>query len=241
VLPLSERVNNVSTILPQKEGLMNREFAVLFDMNGVIVDDMRYHLEAWQEFALRRKKVISAEEFDKMLAGRTNLETIQYIVSPDVSVEEAKKLSEEKEVLYREIYTPHLSLVNGLKELILDLKQHQVPMAVATAAPTENVNLVLDGLQIRELFNVVVDADQVKHGKPAPDIFLRAAEMLQVPPKCCLVFEDSLLGLKAAQAAGMVAIGITTSHTAEMLQPTVATAPDFSKIDLDYIKQILKV
>jgi len=209
------------------------EFAVLFDMNGVVIDDMKYHLDAWQIFAAKRGKTISSEEFDKMLAGRTNLETIHYIVGSDISAEKAKELSEEKEALYREVYAPHMCLLAGLETLLNDLKAHHIPMAVATAAPVENVNMVMDGLKIRDFFDIIVDANQVEHGKPAPDIFLRAAQILNTAPQNCLVFEDSLLGIEAATRAGIPAIGITTSHAS--LPNTITCLANFEGLTTEKI------
>lgn len=206
---------------------MNSDFAILFDMNGVVIDDMKYHLEAWQEFTAKRGKTISSEEFDKMLAGRTNLETIKYLVKEDVTPEEAYILSEEKEEIYRRIYAPHLALLPGLQDFINDLKEHNVLIAVATAAPKKNVDLVMDGLNIRHLFDAIVDATQVEHGKPAPDIFLKAAQELNVDPKKCFVFEDSFLGLEAAHRANMKAIGVTTAHIGKELPYTILAIPDF--------------
>ena len=215
---------------------MNTDFAILFDMNGVVIDDMKYHLEAWQEFTAKRGKTISPEEFDKMLAGRTNLETIKYLVKEDVTPEEAYILSEEKEEIYRRIYSPHLALLPGLQNFINDLKEHNISIAVATAAPKKNVDLVMDGLNIRHLFDAIVDATQVEHGKPAPDIFLKAAQELNVDPKKCFVFEDSFLGLEAAHRANMKAIGVTTAHIGKELPYTILAIPDF--IGMTYQKMV---
>ncbi len=213
--------------------------AVIFDMNGVIVDDMEYHIVAWKEFAAKRGKIISDEEFDKMLAGRNNIETIRYIVSPDISDEEAYELSEEKEKIYRERYLPEMKLLPGLADFLEELTAAKIPCAVGTAAPIENSKLVLDGLNIRHYFGAVVDASQVKNGKPAPDLFLEAARRLNVPNTECVVFEDSVLGLNAAHSANMKAVGVMTTHPKEKLPYIVDAIKDFREMNLKRLKQIV--
>ena len=164
------------------------------------------------------------------LTGRTNREIFAILLGREVSKSEGLRLEAEKERIYRDLFRPHRKLLPGLRRLLGELKTHAVPMALATSAPTSNVDFILDGLKARSFFDTVVDASQITHGKPHPEIFLTAAVRLGAAPRNCVVFEDSILGVKAARRAGMPVIGIATSHCDEELTGTVFTRPDFQEI-----------
>ena len=210
--------------------------AVIFDMNGVIVDDMAYHERAWREFFLRRGKCLAAEEFHTQLAGRNNSETLRYVLDPSLSAEECALLEAEKEALYRQAYESEMKLVPGLERFLTELADHGVPMAVATSAPPQNSRLVLDGLEIRRFFGAVVDASCIVRGKPYPDLFLAAAEALAADPAACIVFEDSLLGIEAAHRAGMKAIGVSTTHRGQALAGAELVIDDFTGFGIESLR-----
>lgn len=212
--------------------------AVIFDMNGVIIDDMPFHKPAWQEFAQTLGRQIEDEEFNTVLNGRTNRETLEYLLQRPISESESKKLEFEKEEIYRARYLPYRALLPGLKEFLEELKSKSIPCAVATSAPTENVEFILDGLDIRRFFSRVVDASQISKGKPDPEIYLKAAARLEIAPEECIVFEDSLHGISAARSAGMKVIGLTTTHTSKELTGTVRNIADFSGMTLKGLSEI---
>lgn len=194
--------------------------AVLFDMDGVLVDNHSFHVAAWNEFCSRHGKQLTEEEFNSHVNGHTIQSVIRYLFGSALSPQETEALGEEKEAIYRRRYAPHMQPVPGLESFLMRLQQAGWQLAVATSAPTKNLHFVLKGLKIEKYFTVCVDSTGVKNGKPAPDIYLKAAEALNMPAKRCIVIEDSLAGIAAGQAAGMAVIALTTTHTAEELAPT---------------------
>ncbi|AKQ67419.1 Beta-phosphoglucomutase [Myxococcus hansupus] len=184
--------------------------AVVFDMDGTLVDNMRFHNEAWVSFARKLGLPLTAEDFQSRYAGKKNEEIIPELLGRPVAPDEVERIAEEKESHYRTLYRPHLQLHRGAEAFIQRLRDARCPAAIATAAPQGNRELVLDGLGIRSLFASIVGAEQVARGKPAPDIFLAAAKALGVEPTACLAFEDAVLGVMSAREAGMTVVGLTT-------------------------------
>jgi beta-phosphoglucomutase len=126
-----------------------------------------------------------------------------------------RKLSTRKEEMYQQAFRPHLQLINGLPAFLQRAYEHQIPMAIGSAAITFNINFVLDNLNIRRYFSAIVSADDVVKSKPHPQTFLDAAEKLGVNPADCIVFEDAPKGVETAQNAGMQTVVITTMHEPE--------------------------
>lgn len=206
--------------------------AAIFDMDGTLVDNMRFHSEAWVSLSRRLGIDATAERFEREFAGKKNEEILPILLGRPVPPEELAQLAEEKETHYRKLYGPHLGLMQGAEAFISRLRSAGHRLAVATAAPTGNRTLVLDGLGIRSLFARVVGAEEVVRGKPAPDIFLAAARHLEVDPAACVVFEDAVNGIIAARSAGMFAVGITSTTPPEVLREAGAhwVAPDFATL-----------
>ena len=204
-------------------------FAFVFDMDGTLVDNMKYHTEAWQRLLAEHGVEMDANEFLIRPAGMINRQ-IMPMLFPGIPEDEGEALSEQKERLYRELFLEHRAAVSGAEKFLSESKRLGIKLAVATAAPTGNVEFILDGLDLRRYFDAVTTAADIKNGKPDPEIFLRSAEKLNVEPRHCLVFEDALGGFEAARRAGMKAVGITTVNAAEdllKLEPVVEARPDF--------------
>lgn len=184
---------------------------LVFDLDGVIVDSNPIHSLSWRVY-LRRHGIEAPEDFDQKMFGRRNDEIVRGIFGADVDAAEVFRHGAAKEELYREMMGPVLEehLVLGLRSF-LD-RHHDVPMGVATNAERANVDFVLGSGGLRRHFRVVLDGGQVARSKPDPEIYLRAAELLGLPPANCIVFEDSRAGVEAARAAGARVVALTTTH-----------------------------
>lgn len=184
--------------------------AIIFDMDGVIVDNISYHITALKIFLRKFGKEITDEYFQTHLNGRTIQEVILGL-KPDATHGEVMELAEEKEKIYRDLYQADLKATPGLHDFLKQAKEQGLKMAVATSAITANADFTLDGLGIRHYFDAVVDSTMVIKGKPDPQIYLKAAELLNISPSDCVVFEDALAGIESAKAAGMDVVGLYTS------------------------------
>ena len=213
--------------------------AVIFDMDGVIVDNGKYHILAFRELCSRYNVTFSEDEFKNRFFGRINEEILPQLLKRDLSEREIDELANEKEALYREIYLPELTAMPGLKHFILELSQKGIPIGVATSAPKENVEFVLQGLGIDSLIDVIVDDTMVIRGKPDPEIYLKAASLLKTKPQNCVVFEDSLSGTKAAFDAGAKVIAVTTTLPAEDHRYSHLCISDFTKIGIHDLVQLI--
>lgn len=207
--------------------------AVIFDIDGTIVDNMHLHAEAFSVFADRHGLPPLTREDRARLDGRRNSEIFPILFKRDVPREEWQQYEHEKESLYRELSRGRLLPMKGLRLLIDRLRESAIPMALATSAPEPNVTHTLSELGLAEAFPVIVRGDQVPRGKPAPDVFLEAARRLNVAPADCLVFEDAPMGIEAAHAAGMPVVALTTSfqaaHFEALDMPPTCTCCDFEE------------
>ena len=217
---------------------MKEQIAVIFDMDGVLVDNSPFHDEAWGLICNKYGKPKSSQEI-KSIFGGTN----KIFVERLLEITDKKKIEEiaiEKEALYREIFNEHIVAPKGLLELLFDLKKNNVRLAVGTSAPLVNLDFVLDKLDIRGFFEIMVDESQVTKGKPDPEIYLIASQKLGIKPQNCVVIEDSVFGLRAALAAGMKTIGITTTFEAEKLNIADIIINSFTEMNYDTIESLLK-
>jgi beta-phosphoglucomutase len=201
--------------------------ALLFDMNGVVVDDMEFHERAWMAMAMRHGRTLTRDEFRLQMSGRRNRDNIRYVFGGSVTDEQVRSYQVEKEEAYRESFRPHLATLPGLVALFEAARDGGVHVALATSAPIENIDFVLDGLDLRRWFDVVVGEAEVRRAKPDPEIYLTAAARLRVEPAECVVFEDSLAGVASAVAAKMPVVGLTTTHSAEELRDCALVVRDF--------------
>jgi beta-phosphoglucomutase len=187
---------------------------IIFDMDGTMVDNMMVHHRAWQRKLAELGLDLSIDEVKEKIHG-INEEILERIFGDRYTVEERRRISWEKEAAYREIFLPELRLVPGLQGFLERAKATNIPMAIGTAAPSENVDFVLDNLNLRPYFTGVFDAKSVTKGKPDPEIFNVAAASLGLSTADCLIFEDSVTGAEAARRAGASTIIVTTTHARE--------------------------
>jgi len=210
--------------------------ALIFDMDGTIVDNMAFHTKSWIAFFERRGHAIDPDAFFRATAGRQGGEIIRSHFGAHLLDDEVATLNHEKEAVYRELYAPHRKAVEGFEDLIADAKSQGIALAVGTAAPPANVEFTLDGLDLRRHFDAIVGATDVARGKPHPDVFLEAARRCGAEPADCIVFEDAPLGVEAARRAGMRAVVLTTTLPAEAFAEfdnVITIVSDFSQLSLD--------
>lgn len=202
----------------------------VFDLNGTLVDDIRYHFEAWRELASELGVVMDEATFQRF-NGMKNEDIFPGLLGRPLPPEELTRLSRAKEERYRAIYRPHLAPHVGAEPLLDRLARAGVRLAVASSAPPENRHMVIEGLGWSARFDSVVAAEGLR-GKPAPDIFLAAAERLGVAPGACVAFEDATNGVRAAVAAGMAVVGIATNVAEDELVAAGArwVARDFAAL-----------
>jgi len=210
--------------------------AFVFDMDGTIVDNMDFHLQSWVELFNRRGVSIDPVEFFRDTAGRQGKEVIRSYLDAKLSDEEVAAMINLKEEIYRELYEAHRKELEGFSAFLADAKAKGVALAVATSGPPANIAFILDGLGLRNHFDAVVGAADVQRGKPHPDVFLKAAEKLDVAPSSCVVFEDAPLGVEAARNAGMPCVVLSTTLDAAAFagyDNVTAIAPDFTGLSVD--------
>jgi beta-phosphoglucomutase len=206
--------------------------AVVFDLDGTLVDNMALHAEAFAEFMTRRGLPPLDETQRARLDGKRNTDIFPDLLGRELPREELVAVSEEKESLYRALSRGRLAPLAGLERFLAILAANGIPVAVATSGPAENVRHTLAELGLAERVTVIVRGDEVPRGKPHPDIFLAAAARLGVPPGECVAFEDSPAGVAAARAAGMVCVAISTSFSDDAFR-AAGSAPDHVIADFD--------
>lgn len=209
--------------------------ALIFDMDGTIVHNMPAHNQSWQDTLAEAGVQIDQDEFHRRTSGLKNQEILKMMLGNQLSDQDISYWTRRKEDRYRESFSCCIEPVPGLIELLEQATKLGIKLAVASAAPPDNLTFILDGLEIRGYFKAVVGGEDVMHGKPAPDIFLKAAAMLGVEPADCLVFEDALGGIEAARRAEMDVVAIlTTLHRNEVTGTPhlISAGPDFTHFDL---------
>ena len=187
--------------------------AYLFDLNGTMIDDMAYHVQAWSSILNDDLGAgLGYERLKAEMYGKNDELLVRIFGEARFSDVEMKDLSMEKERRYQAAFYPTLKLIDGLPRFLDEAKQKGIKMAIGSAAIPFNIDFVLNNLQIRHYFDVIVSADDVMVSKPHPDTYLKCASQLGVNAPECVVFEDAPKGVEAAQNAGMKCVVLTTMH-----------------------------
>ena len=184
---------------------------VIFDLDGTLVDNMELHAEAFNVFTDRHGLPRLDAAMRKRIDGKRNRDIFPILFDDPLDPETIRSHTIEKESLYRELSRAKLAPIAGLEDFLAFLTAKVIPFAIATSAPAENVVHSLRELGLTETFSTIVRGDEVPRGKPFPDVFLKAAELLQVAPQEALVFEDAPAGVQAGLAANMRCAALTTS------------------------------
>ncbi|MBL8168583.1 MAG: HAD family phosphatase [Acidobacteria bacterium] len=193
---------------------LGRLQAVIWDLDGTLIDSAAYHWQAWQAVMAAENFVISYEDYVADF-GKRNDEILRGRLRPDLPEAEIARLSLMKEEHYRALVRRQgLELLPGAEVWLRQLQAAGWQQALGTSAPRGNIDAVFAALDIAPFFDAVMSSEEVKAGKPAPDVFLAAAAKMKVAPEACLVVEDAPAGVEAARRAGMKSLGVLTTHNA---------------------------
>ena len=214
--------------------------AVIFDMDGTLVDNNPYHVKAWQAFYQKRGLELSLDEYKQNINGRVAKDIFPYIFEREIEPDEIVLLSDEKESLYRELYKPHIKPIDGLVPFLEELQNAGLPMSIATSGLPVNIDFLFEHLVIKKYFQSIIDASQITKGKPNPEIFLKAAQSIHADPLSCVAFEDSVSGIAAAKAAGMKVVALTTMQKRGFIQQADLIIDDYTQVNLTMLRELWK-
>ncbi len=202
----------------------------LFDFDGVLFDSERHHEICWLQVAQERKQPITREQFLRGF-GVKNYRFIEEILCWSNDPEEIRSIEKRKEALFHEHIKTHvIDPIPGTIDLLKRLFDKGIPCCIGSSSILENIELILrPHPHIKALFHGIISAENVSVGKPNPEVFLKGAQFIKSDPKTTIVFEDAPFGIEAAKAAGMKAVGLTTTFSEDRLQKAF---PD--KIVSDY-------
>lgn len=212
--------------------------AVIWDMDGVIVDTASYHRKAWQG-VFRKQGIAFTEEDFRHSFGQRNDTIIKEVMGTEVSPDELNTISSEKEVIFRESIRQNLRPLSGAIELMAATGKDGFLTALASSAPIENIRLLLEGLGIDKCFQSIISAGDVSRGKPDPQVFLLAARRLGVEPANCIVIEDAVAGVSAAKRAGMYCVAVTNTHPRDSLIEADIIVSSLTEITVNDLKRLL--
>ncbi len=192
--------------------------AIIFDMDGVLVDSNAFHLRKWVDLFRAHGVPFTDEDLPRMVLGPPNDVTFRRYLKADLTAEQIDELDEELEANFRREIAPHARTMPGVQRLLEECRAQAIPLAVASAAMTKNVDFLISTLGLRDYFSEMLSADDISHPKPHPEIYLKAADKLGIDPKSCAVIEDSFVGIEAAKRAGMKCLAVATTFSLEDLR-----------------------
>ncbi|PDH53767.1 MAG: hypothetical protein CNC90_03345 [Cryomorphaceae bacterium MED-G11] len=190
---------------------------IIFDMDGTIVDSLPYHYEAWKIFFNENKVENFSEKLNEYKGGGT-LDLMRTVYGNQYSKKELKKMSEDKEKIFRKIYKGEIKQILGFKNFLDELKSKDIMVGLASNAIRKNVSMIINELEIYDYFDSIICGDEVINGKPNPEMFNETIDRFNINKDECLIFEDSLEGVLAAKNSGVKVIGITSSSSNKVLK-----------------------
>ena len=214
--------------------------AVIWDMDGVIVDTSSYHFNAWHDAFQKRGVKFTEEDFRRNF-GQRNDTIIRNTLGDDVSQSELETISEEKERDFRRGVGQSIKPLPGAIKLLKLLTEHGFKMALASSAPIENIKLLTEGLGINDCFRSIVSGKDVAEGKPSPQGFLLAAQRLGVEPEDCIVIEDAVAGVTAAKRAGMHCLAVASTHSKTSLAEADLIVDTLEEVDINDLERLLNL
>ena len=217
---------------------MNELKACLFDLDGVIVDTAKYHFLAWKELANRLDIPFNEKDNERLkgVSRMRSLEIILEIGKKELPIDEQEEIAAGKNEFYLQYVNKMTKddILPGVKELLIELRQKHIKVGLGSAS--KNAVLILNQLEIKDLFDTIIDGTTISEAKPKPEVFLKGAEALSVQADNCVVFEDAVAGVQAAKNAGMYCIGIGEKET---LTDADEVVPGFTGFNLGSLKQML--
>jgi beta-phosphoglucomutase family hydrolase len=214
-------------------------FGAIFDWDGVIIDSGKLHERSWELLAREIGQALAPGGFTRGFGMKTE-RIIPEIHGWAHDVAEINRLSDRKEVLYRELAQEiDLKPLPGVTEWLRCLQEAGVPCVVASSTHRANIDAVLVRLGLKDAFHAIVSAEDVTHGKPHPEVFQKAAERIHVEAKSCVVFEDAHVGIEAAHAAGMRVVAVTTTHAADTLRAADLVVAQLDELTIEIVSALV--
>ena len=209
---------------------------IIFDMDGTIVDSLPYHHEAWKIF-FNENQVENFSDKLKDYKGGGTLDLMKAVYGNKYSLKDLKSMSDEKEVIFRDIYKGKINPIEGFKKFLIDIKSKHILVGLASNAVRKNVSLIINELNIFNDFDSIICGDEVNNGKPNPEMFNKTINRFNIKKDECLIFEDSLEGVKAAKNSGIKVVGISSSTSDKTLidAGSIKTISNYIGFDLSKI------
>ena len=212
--------------------------AVLWDMDGTLIDSGEYHWLTWHETLAELDVELTRADFNGWFGSRNDRILTRYF--PGITAAEMQRIGDIKEDRYRALVRRDgVVLLPGIDDWLARLNAAGWRQAVASSAPPANIDVLIEVLRLHDIFQAIVSAEEVAHGKPAPDVFLRAAEKVGVPPSRCIVVEDAAIGVEAGRRGGMRTIGIQGGHDRQTLDADVVTQ-SMADLPLETFERLLQ-
>ena len=219
------------------------KYAVIFDMDGVVIDSNPLHEISWKNFLVKKGLPFNDDIFDDIISGKTGSTSLRLLLGPgladDVITAYVNEIDEEFQKILGD--EENVSPMPGLVYFLQVIKAAGYKTALATSAPTANVELTLDKTNLREFFDVILDKTDVSKGKPNPEVYLKTVSQLGIKKEHCVVFEDSRAGIESAINANLTVIGVTTGHSREELQEEGVSMviDDYTNLDLEDVINLI--
>jgi beta-phosphoglucomutase family hydrolase len=213
--------------------------AVIWDMDGVIADTYAYHFRAWRETFAKRGIDFTEEDFQSAFGVRNDA-IIRNTVDKNTTDDEIEAIAQEKEATFRRLIGQDIKPLPNVLELLGQLHDRGIKMAIASSTVKENLRLIVGSLGIENYFEVIIIGRDVTESKPSPQVFLKAAQRLGANPKNCVVFEDAVAGVKAAKSAGMRCVAITNSHPKEKLAEADLVVASLAEVGVKDLEELIR-
>jgi len=220
------------------KGKINNKKAVIWDMDGIIVDTAQYHLKGWQ-IVFGKRGVNYTEEDYRRNTGKRSDGIIKSILGREIAQGEIMAIIREKDETFRQLIGQNIRPFPGVLKLITSLKEHGFKIAIASSAPMENIQLITRSLKIHNRFDAIISGWEVTKGKPDPQTFLLAAEKLGVKAEDCIVIEDAISGVTASKRADMRCIAVTNTTSREELREADLIIDTLEEITIDDLERLL--